>query len=187
MVGVYGLVHDITKLKRVETELRLLAQHDALTGLANRRRFEEQLAQAMAHSDRKGSPMALLFIDIDRFKLINDRLGHRAGDLVLKEFARRLAACVRKTDMAARLAGDEFVVILEPLDRAGDASVVAQKIVDALVEPMAVEGQSLSVSASIGIALRPPFEHDGVALLRRADKALYAAKATSDCRYQVAD
>jgi diguanylate cyclase (GGDEF)-like protein/PAS domain S-box-containing protein len=185
VVGVFGLIHDVTKIKQVEDELRVLAQFDPLTGLANRRRYNERLADAIARSERSGEPMGLMFLDLDRFKPINDQYGHRAGDLVLQEFARRIGACTRRTDTVARLAGDEFVIILEPLASTADAEGVARKIIAALAEPFTIEGRALVVSASIGIALRRPGEVDGEALLRRADAALYAVKARERGAYHI--
>jgi diguanylate cyclase (GGDEF)-like protein/PAS domain S-box-containing protein len=175
--GVYGLVHDITHVKRIEDELRTLAQFDSLTGLANRRRFSERLADAIARCERTGQPMALMFMDLDHFKQINDTFGHKVGDLVLQEFARRIGASVRRTDTVARLAGDEFVIILEPLAALDDAAGVARKIIGAMQEPFDIDGHSHRVSASIGIAVRAHGETDGEVLLRRADAALYAVKA----------
>jgi diguanylate cyclase (GGDEF)-like protein/PAS domain S-box-containing protein len=186
VVGIYGLIHDITKLKQVESELRMLAQFDPLTGLANRRRFVERLDEAIARSERSGQLMALLFLDLDRFKAINDSLGHKAGDLVLQQFARRIEQCVRRTDSVARLAGDEFVVILEALSEADEARVVARKILDAMGEPFDLEGVSRRITTSIGIAVREPGETDGEALLRRADAALYEAKAAGRGAFSLA-
>ena len=175
--GFYGLTHDITAQKAAEAELKQSAQFDSLTGLANRRRCDERVVEAIARSERSGQTMALMFLDVDRFKSINDTLGHNAGDLVLKEFARRVASSVRNTDFVARLAGDEFVVLLEPLRDEADAVQVAGKILDAMAAPFDVDGQPRQVSASLGIAVRRPGEVDPEALLKRADAALYAAKA----------
>jgi len=177
--SVYGLAHDITQIKQVEEELRKLAQFDPLTGLANRRRFEERMHEAIARSERSGQTLALMFLDLDRFKQINDSLGHKTGDRVLQEFAARLVASVRQTDTVARLAGDEFVVVLEHLrpDSARDeAESLAAKILAAMVPALRVDDASLTFSTSIGIALRAPGETDAAALLQRADAALYAAK-----------
>lgn len=177
--SVYGLVHDITQIKQVEEELRRLAQFDPLTGLANRRRFEERMHEAIARSERSGDTLALLFLDLDRFKRINDSLGHKTGDRVLQEFAARLLASVRQTDTVARLAGDEFVIVLEnlhPHTAREEVDVVARKILAAMSPSLRVDDAIVGLSTSIGIALRVPGEIDAPALLQRADAALYAAK-----------
>ncbi len=185
--GVYGLIHDITQLKRVESELRSLAQHDTLTGLANRRRCEERLAEAIARSARGGQPMAVMFLDLDHLKDINDRFGHQGGDLALQEFARRLERCVRDTDTVARLAGDEFVIILEALHAPAGVEIVATKLLAAMTAPFAIAGAACALSTSIGIAVRRDDEIDGEVLLKRADAALYAAKGAGRSDFRVAD
>lgn len=179
--SVFGLVDDITRIKRIEHELRTLAQFDPLTGLPNRRRFEERLQDAIARAERSGQTLALMFLDIDRFKGINDSLGHKAGDQVLQVFAARLSASVRQTDTVARLAGDEFVIVLEGLagdDAVHQAESVARKIIASMEPALEIEGVALSISTSIGIALAAAgADADaGAALLQRADAALYAAK-----------
>lgn len=185
VLGVCGMVHDITDLKRAEEQMRRLARIDNLTGLPNRAQFQERLTQAMARGQRNHTLMALLFLDIDKFKAINDTLGHRGGDLVLKEFGARLLTCVRKTDMVARLAGDEFVIILEGMVSVDEATVVAQKIVESMMPAFAVGTLTWQVSTSIGIALRENDNHDGERLLHHADEALYAAKAAGRNTYRV--
>jgi diguanylate cyclase (GGDEF)-like protein/PAS domain S-box-containing protein len=177
VVGVFGLIHDVTKIKQIEHELRTLSQFDVLTGLANRRRYLERLDDAIARSERTGQVMGLMFMDLDRFKQINDSLGHRVGDQVLQEFSRRIAGCVRKTDTVARLAGDEFVIILDTMTSVDDARCVALKIMKVMEAEIETEGGPVKASASIGIAIRPRGETDGDELLRRADEALYVVKA----------
>lgn len=176
--GVYGLSADVTELKEVHERLEEMAHLDPVTGLANRNRFDEVLPLALKRADRQHSALALLFLDLDHFKAVNDQHGHAAGDAVLREFGRRLVAGVRATDTVARLAGDEFVVLLEGVNGSEDAEQVADKIVEQVRAPMAVDGIELRVSTSIGIALHP---HGGelapATLLRRADEALYEAKA----------
>jgi diguanylate cyclase (GGDEF)-like protein/PAS domain S-box-containing protein len=184
-IGYRGAVQDITELKKVENELRVLTQTDSLTGLANRSRFTTRLAGAIARSEQTGKLVALVFLDLDHFKTINDSLGHKAGDLVLQEFARRLTRCVRPTDTVARLAGDEFVMVLEGLHRAEDAVAVVNKILSAVKPGFDILGQGLEVSASIGMALRRSGELDGENLLRRADEALYSAKAAGRGTFRV--
>ncbi|WP_164931993.1 GGDEF domain-containing protein [Janthinobacterium sp. 17J80-10] len=177
VTGYFGLVEDITSLKRVETQLRKLVRIDALTGIANRIQFEERLVDAVRYSRRYGTRMALLFLDIDHFKEINDTCGHQAGDNVLREFAQRLLGCVRDTDTVARLAGDEFVIILEGLGAAEEAPAVAAKIIGAMQTPFDVCGRQRTVTTSIGVAVRRQDEDDAQGLLGRADVALYRAKS----------
>ena len=176
IAGFYSMVLDITALKKVENQLRILARFDSLTGLPNRNQFEEKLAEAIARSGRSELAMAVMFLDIDHFKSINDTLGHHGGDLALQEFAQRLQRCVRKTDTVSRLAGDEFTIILEGLQMEGETALVAGKIIQAMQEPFQIGQDRRMVTTSIGIAVRRSDETDPEALLRRADEALYAAK-----------
>lgn len=187
VVGIYGLTHDATRLRRTEQQLLKLAQFDSLTGLANRSRLMEQLTQAIARSERSHAPIAVVYLDLDRFKQINDTFGHQTGDQVLQEFARRLEACVRQTDSVARLAGDEFVVVLETVHSAEEAAQVAQKILAAMQPSFVLGSATLSVSTSVGIALRQAGETDTSALLARADHALYQAKAAGRNAFAVAE
>lgn len=182
VIGVYGLINDITEHKDVENKLRQLAQFDSLTGLANRSRFNDKLAEAI---ERSGTSLALMFLDLDDFKSINDTFGHQGGDLALQEFAKRLSRSVRTSDTVARLAGDEFVVIIELLKHADEAVIVAAKIATAMKAPFLIFDQPHVFSASMGIAVRRRGETDGEALLRRADTALYQAKASGRGRYIV--
>lgn len=177
VLGVFGLIHDISELKRIELELRDIARTDSLTGLANRLQFNERLVEAIARSERSAGQMALMFLDLDHFKSVNDSLGHKAGDLLLREYAARLTRNVRITDTVARLAGDEFVIILESLHSIDEAQIVAQKIIASMGEPVDLGGTPRVVSTSIGIAMRIAGDTDGEGLLRRADEALYRAKA----------
>lgn len=153
-----------------------LAPHDPLTGLPNRALFRDRLGQALAQARRRGGQMALLFLDLDGFKGINDTRGHEAGDRLLVETAARLGQCVREGDTAARLGGDEFTVILHEVTGAHDAAVVAQRLADALTQPVMDKGHALRVTVSIGIALGPVEGDDVDALLTSADAAMYAAK-----------
>ena len=176
VIGVYGLVHEITKVKAVQTALRFAAATDTLTGIANRRRFDEHLAQSLARTQAAGAPMALAYLDIDRFKAINDSLGHQAGDEVLKEFAQRLLRSVRASDLVARLAGDEFVIVFEGVKSAAEVRQIGAKIVEAIRVPFALAGGPLNVTTSIGIALCREAELTPEQLLHLADQALYQAK-----------
>ncbi len=184
--GVYGLIHDVTQMRAVQSELRKLSEFDLLTGLANRRRLNDCLETAIAASERSGHAMAVIFLDLDHFKSVNDTLGHKGGDLILQEFARRLQRCVRAADTVARQSGDEFVVLLEGLQTIADATRVADQILLAMAEPFEILQQQRIVSASMGIVFRHGGDRDAENLLRHADEALYAAKAAGRGRYHVA-
>lgn len=171
-----AIFSDITLRKREEQELYELATHDALTGLPNRSFFGEQFRQAMARAKRAGRLAGLLYLDLDRFKPVNDRLGHESGDKLLRTVARRLRGLVREEDTIARLGGDEFAVILEHLPRVRDAAATARKVLHALNRPYRLEGHKAIVTASVGIAVYP-LDGDSVeTLLKRADRAMYRAK-----------
>ena len=176
VAGVYGLIHEITKVKAVHTALQFAAATDTLTGIANRRRFDEQLAPGMQRTRMTRAPMALAYLDIDRFKAINDSLGHQAGDAVLQEFAARLARSVRASDLVARLAGDEFVIIFEGVKSAAEVRQIGAKIIDAIRAPFALASGPLAVTASIGIAIYRAGDLAPAQLLDLADQALYQAK-----------
>jgi diguanylate cyclase (GGDEF)-like protein len=168
----------------MEERLRHQAFHDGLTGLANRSLFEDRVSHALDRSRRSGAGVAVLFVDIDDFKTVNDSLGHAVGDQLLSEVAQRVALALRSGDTAARLGGDEFAVLLEAAG-VGTASEVAERILAALAEPVAIEGRALSVGASIGVAFAAPAECDAAALLRGADIAMYAAKSSGKRRYAI--
>ena len=178
IVGVYALSTDVTAMKDAERRLEDLARNDPLTGLPNRREFEHRLQLALARARRSRKPVALVFMDVDHFKSINDGHGHAAGDAVLREFATRIRAAVRATDTAARLAGDEFVVILEGLQNDAEAAHVASKLVNAIRAPMPIGGGGeVSVTTSIGLACWGGVGDGADDILERADRALYRAKA----------
>lgn len=176
VLGVYGMINDITVLKTAEAKLIQMARFDGLTGLPNRGLLNERIENALARARRERSVTSLLFLDIDRFKHINDSWGHAAGDAVLKEFAARLTSCVRATDTVARLAGDEFVILLDGLHHADEAQFVARKIVAAMQREFHVEGRTLRATTSIGITACSNGDSDPDLLLKRADEALYQAK-----------
>ncbi len=171
-----GVLNDVTARKEAEGQLAFLANHDSLTNLPNRSLFDDRLHQALARADR-GNGFAVCFIDLDRFKLINDSLGHAAGDAVLIAVARRLGGLCRGADTLARLAGDEFVMLIEDIGNAGAAAGIAQRILAALAQPVHVGGRDIDVAASLGMALHPDDGNDTASLLRNADAAMYAAKA----------
>lgn len=162
-----------------------MAKHDLLTGLANRAQFNERLSDAIARSCRTTLVMAVLFLDIDYFKVINSELTHEGGDQILAEFARRLKNCVRRTDTTARLASDEFAIILEGMHTAEEAIIVARKILLVMEPVFKVSQTERKVTASIGIAIRPETQTDTDALLHKADEALYMAKAAGRNTYQL--
>lgn len=168
---------DISRRKAAEQALERQARIDSLTGLANRRHFDEVIAQALARGRRHERRIALLCLDIDRFKQINDNHGHAAGDAVLCEFAKRLQGCLRETDFAARLGGDEFVVLIEDMESDNSPDVVADKLLQAMAAPMQAGAASLAIGTSIGIAISDPKLSTPDELMLRADRALYAAKA----------
>jgi len=183
--GLYALSTDVTEHRRLERRLAELARIDALTGLPNRYSFDEQLAAVIKRAQRAQSFTALLFLDIDKFKLINDDHGHGVGDEVLREFARRLLGLVRGTDFVGRLAGDEFVVVLEGLRAAAEAEIVAGKIVEAINQPFEMSTGALAVATSIGVAVHPRDDLGGDELLGRADQALYLAKRAGRNQYRM--
>lgn len=174
---------DVTERKEMEAYILHQSFHDTLTGLPNRLLLVDRMQQATAHLGRKNSPVAVLFIDLDRFKDINDTLGHAAGDRLLQEVAERLGSCVREGDTVARLSGDEFVVLLAGLNDVRDAALVADKIVTTVSSPCRIGGSELRVSPSIGIAVFPGDGHDIDELLRNADTAMYHAKQEGRGRF----
>lgn len=171
-----GVFNDVSKLKQYETRLEFLAHYDALTHLPNRMLFLERFQEAINRANRWGSVVGLLFIDLDRFKTINDSLGHPVGDQLLQSVAERMTECVRKSDTVARLGGDEFAVLLDELHHSQEAVTVAQKLLDALAKPFTLAGYELFTSLSIGISCYPQDGDDVNTLLQNADTAMYRAK-----------
>ncbi len=171
-----ALFSDITERKLTEELIWRQANFDTLTDLPNRNMFRDRLNQEMKKSDREVSPLALLLIDLDKFKEVNDTLGHAVGDLLLQEAAQRIRSCVRESDTLARLGGDEFTVVLSGISETGNIEDVAQKIVGKLAEPFRLGSELAYVSASIGITLYPNDANDIDALMKNADQAMYVAK-----------
>jgi diguanylate cyclase (GGDEF)-like protein/PAS domain S-box-containing protein len=171
-----GVQHDITEIKRYQDELEHQANHDALTGLANRNLFRDRLEQGMRVAHRYGRACSVAFIDLDNFKLINDSLGHEIGDQVLKIVGERLAACIREGDTVARLGGDEFVLLVTEHGRDSGRLRVAHRVIAAIAQPFAIEQREFKVTCSIGIASFPHDGEDAETLLRNADTAMYRAK-----------
>lgn len=182
-IGALALVTDITERKQSADLVWRQANYDDLTKLPNRHMFMDRLAQETKKADRRSGYLGLLFIDLDHFKEVNDRMGHAAGDTLLVEAARRIGACVRSTDTLARLGGDEFTVILSGLDNADSVERIAQAIITSLSRPFELAAGAAYISASIGIAIYPPDGCNIAQLLEHADQAMYAAKTAGRNRY----
>jgi diguanylate cyclase (GGDEF)-like protein/PAS domain S-box-containing protein len=168
---------DISSIKQTEARLSQLAHHDALTGLANRLAFNLNLEQALERAKRHHHKVALLFLDLDRFKLINDTLGHASGDSMLRIIAERLKHSVRAEDMVARIGGDEFTIVLEEITQTNDAATLAQKLIRAIAEPMQLNDQEIVITTSIGLSIYPDDANTAADLAKAADAAMYRAKA----------
>jgi diguanylate cyclase (GGDEF)-like protein/PAS domain S-box-containing protein len=173
---IVAIYDDVTKEKQAEERMHYLAHYDALTGLSNRTLFADRLRQAISTAKRDKGHAALMFIDLDKFKPVNDELGHDIGDLLLKEVANRLHNCMRESDTVSRIGGDEFVVLLPNVDAAEDAMHVAEKILYSLNLPFELAGNSISISASLGVAIYPEHGSDEKMLTKNADSAMYNAK-----------
>jgi diguanylate cyclase (GGDEF)-like protein len=171
------ITHQFAALQVSREELEHLARHDMLTGLPNRRLFHDRLDHALARARRSGKNLALLFVDLDRFKEINDQIGHDAGDAVLKAVATRLAATTREADTVARLGGDEFVVLLDDPSSQEQVAAIAQKLLDGLKPEIPFESHTLHAVASIGISQYPQDGETATEMLANADRAMYQAKA----------
>ena len=172
-----GIKEDITELRRLQEQVEYMARHDQLTGLPNRFLFQDRLDQALVQGKRRKTCFALLYLDLDDFKVVNDSFGHEAGDTLLSVVGQRLLRCVRESDTVARMGGDEFTVLLPDIEGLASVQRVADLIVEALSQPIPVlPGQNTRIGVSIGIALYPQDGQDASLLLARADKALYQAK-----------
>lgn len=184
-VAVQGIARDITERKRAEETIRHLAFHDSLTGLANRALLIDRLSMALAQARRSGQMLAVLFLDLDGLKVVNDTLGHTAGDGVLRAIANQLRGIVRDADTMARIGGDEFVVLLPVVRGPEDAMDVARRVLNRLKQPTLLEGREFTITGSIGIAIYPHDGEDAEALLRSADLAMYRVKERGGDDYQV--
>ena len=182
--GYRGVGRDVTHQRLAEQQVLKLARYDGLTGLPNRNMFIEELERTLARARRHGERFALFFIDLDRFKNINDSLGHGAGDQLLKVMATRLRALLRDSDLVARLGGDEFVVLLDATVDATDLAHVARKMLSALAEPVAIDSRHYQVTGSVGISLYPDDGADAATMLKHADAAMYLAKDRGKNNYQ---
>jgi diguanylate cyclase (GGDEF)-like protein/PAS domain S-box-containing protein len=177
MIGFTGTGRDITERIEAAERMRHMAHYDALTDLPNRALFSDRLHRALTTAQREKKRMALMFIDLDKFKYINDTFGHKAGDLVLQEATKRMLACVRESDTVARIGGDEFMVLLPAIEKQEDALMVAEKIRHALSQPLTLSGENVTISSSIGIAIYPEHGLLEEYLINHADDAMYLAKA----------
>ncbi|HGO9435163.1 TPA: DUF4084 domain-containing protein, partial [Bacillus cereus] len=177
VVGMFGIARDITTLYEKQKQVEHLAFHDALTGLPNRRKFEKDLKAILNTAQTNANDVAVIFLDLDRFKKINDRLGHDVGDLLLIEVAKRLRGCLRSKDIVARQGGDEFTILLPEMYSEKSAIFIAEQILTILNKPFFIQGEELSITPSIGIAMYPDYGTDVNELMKNADMAMYRAKA----------
>jgi diguanylate cyclase (GGDEF)-like protein len=175
-IGFRGISRDVTEQKESSKKLLYLVYHDSLTGLLNRKAFHENLRQELAYADRYRQQRVVIYVDLDKFKKVNDTFGHDAGDQILKGFAQRVKKVLRETDLVYRLGGDEFAIILtNPEDTTPD--IIAQRIIDAMAQPFSLKSQTIDfVTTSIGISFYPAHATDAETLLQCADKAMYEAK-----------
>ena len=185
LTGYLAMAYDVTSRREAEDQVQHMALHDALTALPNRNMLQEQLRLSLSAAEREGHRMAMMFLDLDRFKKINDSLGHHIGDSVLIEVARRLREAMRSSDVVARLGGDEFVVMLPQIAELEDGERVAHKLLEAFTEPLRIGPHELRVTPSIGLALYPEHGTDSITLMRHADLAMYQAKHRGRNRVQV--
>ena len=180
---INGIARDITERKVSEQVLKYLATHDPLTSLPNRTLFSDRLNHALLLASRSSTHVAVMFIDLDGFKSVNDAFGHEMGDQVLKRVAKRLNSCVRESDTIARLSGDEFTLVVENITNPDDAAVIAQKILTTLSVPLQEEGQQITITASVGISIYPKDGKDERRLLKTADAAMYKVKNSTKNGY----
>jgi diguanylate cyclase (GGDEF)-like protein/PAS domain S-box-containing protein len=183
VIGLVGITREINEMRETEVALQRLATHDTLTGLPNRFLMMDRLTQLLARAKRSGSAFAVLYMDIDHFKDVNDTRGHEFGDLLLRAVAGRLGKSVRQSDTVARIGGDEFVIVLETLQKTSDADVVGLNIQRALARSFTLQRQRVKITASIGISLFPENGADVDTLLRAADYAMYLAKRQGGNRH----
>ena len=182
-----AIFSDITERKEGEERMRYLAHYDALTGLPNRTLLLDRLQQGMAQTRRDQGRMAVMFLDLDRFKPVNDLLGHETGDRLLCEVAKRLQDCMRESDTVGRIGGDEFIILLHGIEHTDAAILVARKIIKALEQPFEIGNHAIDISVSIGIALYPDHDSDESMLIKMADIAMYEAKSEKNSHFRVFD
>lgn len=183
--GIVALVLDLSERKQLEGTIRAMAYYDALTGLPNRNLFNDRLALAVTHAAREGRQVGILFLDLDRFKIVNDTMGHDTGDKLLQEVSVRLKKAIREGDTVARMGGDEFIVIIPGLRNPENLGVLAQKIIDSLSSPYSINDNDVFIGASIGIAIYPNDGREVSSLLKNADMAMYRAKENGRNNYQL--
>jgi diguanylate cyclase (GGDEF)-like protein len=177
------LQHEIVERRRAEETVRRLAYFDTLTGLPNRASFSDLLATQIAAAQREGTRLGVAMLDLDGFKVVNDTMGHDAGDALLTVVGRRLREATRDNDMAARMGGDEFLFIFNDIDKPEDVDAIAQRLLDSFAEPFSVNGSAFQLTASVGGAVFPDDGADEIALMKRADLAMYAAKRMGGSRF----
>ncbi|MHB1870756.1 MAG: diguanylate cyclase domain-containing protein [Steroidobacteraceae bacterium] len=185
LCGAVIVFHDVSASRARSQQMLHAAQHDALTGLPNRLLLTERLTQAMSLARRRGTLLALLYLDVDRFKQINDSMGHAIGDQLLRSMAHRMTDCVRESDTVSRHGGDEFIVLLPEVAHGDDATVCAQNLLVALRRPYPIEKLVLRVTVSIGIGVYPTDGADAEAVLRHADRAMFNAKQRGGAQYEI--
>jgi diguanylate cyclase (GGDEF)-like protein/PAS domain S-box-containing protein len=176
LIGLCGIAQDITERKQVEKQVEYLAYFDSLTGLPNRRLLQDRLAKAIAGAQRRDERIAVLFFDLDRFKIINASLGHAVGDLLLQQVAERLKKQMHEQDTVARMGGDEFVIVLNSIHEPSDGALVAERIVRSIAAEFYIQGRTLKVSCSLGISVFPEHGEDSETLMKNADAAMQGAK-----------
>jgi diguanylate cyclase (GGDEF)-like protein/PAS domain S-box-containing protein len=184
VIEYQGIVRDITERKRIEDIIKQLAYHDSLTGLPNRLLFNDRLSVEIARTSRHQKRLAVMMLDLDRFKDVNDTFGHDVGDMLLKAVAKGLMKLLRKSDTVARLGGDEFILILTELNQTEDASVIARNIIDSFKKPFQLNSHTISITTSIGIAVFPEDGGDANTLVKNADAAMYRIKQAGRNNYQ---
>jgi len=180
VIGAVIVFRDVSEARAMRLKMTHLAQHDFLTDLPNRLLLNDRITQAISLSRRHSKPLAVLYLDLDGFKHINDSLGHEIGDKVLQLVAQRVVACVRTSDTVSRHGGDEFVILLSEIAEAGDAAISAKKLLAALAMPHAISELKVHLSASIGISIYPQDGHDADTLIKNADAAMYVAKGKGE-------
>ena len=183
VIGYQGIIRDITAAKEAEETIKYMAYHDALTGLPNRMLFNDRLAMAMANAQRNGKSIAVMMLDLDKFKQVNDVLGHKMGDLLLKAVAERLKKTLRRSDTVARMGGDEFMIILPEMAHEYDAGIVAEKIIEAFQWPFRLDTKELSAKTSVGVAIYPKDGEDTETIMKHADIAMYYSKGRGRNKY----
>jgi diguanylate cyclase (GGDEF)-like protein/PAS domain S-box-containing protein len=183
-IGAVISFRDVSRARAASLEMSRVAQHDVLTHLPNRTLFDDRLTQAISLAERQSKQLAVLFVDVDQFKRINDTLGHGVGDNLLRSVAGRLTACIRRTDTVSRLGGDEFLILLSQVESAEDAAVTARKILRAIAAPHIIDNKSLDINVSIGGSTYPADGQDAESLIRQADVAMYEAKQHGRNSYQ---